>query len=107
MKKKYKRNKNQRSFYFEDYLETNKKNKIIKKNNNFQDRIYILFFFFFSLVLIFSIKITHISLSKKEIFNLEKQTSKFSFTPKSSGYNFASDVLFDNSCCVISISFAG
>ncbi len=78
MKKKYKRNKNQRSFYFEDYLETNKKNKIIKKNNNFQDRIYILFFFFFSLVLIFSIKITHISLSKKEIFNLEKQTSKFS-----------------------------
>ena len=77
MKKKYKRNKNQRSFYFEDYLETNKKNKIIKKNN-FQDRIYILFFFFFSLVLIFSIKITHISLSKKEIFNLEKQTSKFS-----------------------------
>ena len=27
---------------------------------------------------------------------LNIQTSRFSFTPKSSGYNFASDVLFDN-----------
>ena len=40
-------NVNQKSFYFEDYLETNKKNKTLKKSNNFQDRIYILFFFFF------------------------------------------------------------
>ncbi len=80
MKKKLKKNKNinQTSFYFEDYLETNKKNKILKKSNNFQDRIYILFFFFFSLILIFSIKITNISLDKKNIFNLEKQKSKFS-----------------------------
>ena len=33
MKKKFKKNKNinQRSFYFEDYLETNKKIKDIKK----------------------------------------------------------------------------
>ena len=33
MKKQIKRNKNnnQRSFYFEDFLETNKKNKILKK----------------------------------------------------------------------------
>ena len=36
------------------------------------------FFFFFSLVLIFSIKITHIALSKKEIFNFENQVSEFS-----------------------------
>ena len=80
MKKKYKKNKNknQISFYFEDYLETNKKNKILKKSNNFQDRIYLLFFFFFSLVLIFSIKITHISLDNKNILNLEDQKSKFS-----------------------------
>tara|TARA_Y100000768_G_scaffold365173_1_gene326218 strand:- start:19223 stop:20944 length:1722 start_codon:yes stop_codon:yes gene_type:complete len=80
MKKKYIKNKNsnQTSFYFEDYLETSKKNKILKKSNNFQDRIYLLFFFFLSLILIFSIKITHISLSKKDIFNLEKQKSKFS-----------------------------
>ncbi len=79
MKKKSKKNKdiNQASFYFEDYLETNKKNKILKKTNNFQDRIYLLFFFFFSLIIIFSIKITHISLNEKNIFNGEKQTSKF------------------------------
>ena len=80
MKKKLKKNKNtnQASFYFEDYIETNKKNKISKKKNNFQDRIYLLFFFFFSLILIFSIKITHISLYEKNIFNIEKQSSKFS-----------------------------
>ena len=80
MKKKLKKNSNsnQTSFYFEDYLETNKRNKKLKKANNFQDRIYILFFFFFCLVLIFSIKITHISLYDKNIFNFEKQTSQFS-----------------------------
>ncbi len=79
MKKKIKRNKNtdQKSFYFEDYFEINKKNKILKKSNNFQDRIYLLFFFFFSLILIFSIKITHISLNKKNIYNKEKQTAQF------------------------------
>ena len=80
MKKKYKKNKNinQTSFYFEDYLETNKKNLVSKKSNNFQDRIYLLFFFFFSLILIFSIKITHISLNKKDIFNIGEQKSQFS-----------------------------
>ena len=79
MKKKIKKNKdlNQRSFYFEDYLETNKKTKNQKKINNFQDRIYLLFFFFLSLILIFSIKITHISLNKKDIFNFERQNKKF------------------------------
>ena len=79
MKKKYKKNKNinQSSFYFEDYLETNKKNHVLKKSNNFQDRIYLLFFFFFSLILIFSIKITHISLNKKDIFNNKGAKSQF------------------------------
>ncbi len=74
-----KKNKNikQASFYFEDYLETNKKNKILKKSNNFQDRIYLIFFIFFSLILIFSIKITHISLNQKDIFDSEKQGSQF------------------------------
>ena len=78
--KKHKKNKNinQTSFYFEDYLETNKKNQILKKSNNFQDRIYLLFFFFFSLILIFSIKITHISLNKKDMFNIGEQKSQFS-----------------------------
>ena len=80
MKKKRKRNKNinQTSFYFEDYLETNKKNQVLKKSNNFQDRIYLLFFFFFSLILIFSIKVTHISLNKKDIFSTGQQKSQFS-----------------------------
>ena len=79
MKKKSKKikNLNQTSFYFEDYLETNKKNKFSKKKNNFQDRIYLLFFFFLSLVLIFSIKITHLSLSKTISFNQEIVPSKF------------------------------
>ena len=82
MKKTKRKNKNnnQTSFYFEDYLETNKKSKMLKKSNNLQDRIYLLFFFFFSLVLIFSIKITHISLSKKNIFNNQKQLKHFSLT---------------------------
>ena len=67
MKKKLGKNKtaNQRSFYFEDYLETNKKSKNLKKYNNFEDRNYLLFFFFFSLITIFSIKIAYISLSQK------------------------------------------
>ena len=51
MKKKFKKNNNinQTSFYFEDYLETNKKNKILKKSNNFQDRIYLIIFLSFFL----------------------------------------------------------
>jgi cell division protein FtsI (penicillin-binding protein 3) len=72
------KNINQSSFFFEDYLETNKKNKILKKANNFQDRIYLLFFIFLSLILIFSIKITLISLNEKNIFNPKKQGSYFS-----------------------------
>ena len=82
MKKKQKliKNINQTSFYFEDYLETNKINKFSQKKNNFQDRIYLLFFFFLSLVLIFCIKITHLSLSKTPTFNQENTSSRFSLT---------------------------
>ena len=73
MKKKRKINKNynlnQSSFYFEDYMETNKKNKYSEKNNFSQDRIYLLFFLFFSLILIFSIRIIHVSLNSVEIFD--------------------------------------
>ncbi|MDA9180897.1 penicillin-binding protein 2 [Pelagibacteraceae bacterium] len=72
------KNENQNSFYFEDYLETNKKNKFSKKENNFQDRIYLLFFFFLSLVIIFSIKITHLSLSQIPVFKQENTSLKFS-----------------------------
>ena len=67
MKKKSKKDKNinQISFYFEDYLETNKKNKILKKSNNFQDRFILFFSFFFNFN--FSIKITHISLNEENV----------------------------------------
>ena len=80
MIKRYKKNKknNQTSFYFEDYLETNRKNKTLKSSNNFQDRIYLLFFFFFSLIIIFSIKIIVISLDEKNIFTNEEERKKFS-----------------------------
>ena len=70
-------NINQSSFYFEDYLETNKKIKFLKKNNYSQDRIYILFFLFFSLIFIFSIRIIHVSLNKVELFNQENSNNKF------------------------------
>ena len=55
-------NKNQQSFYFEDYFKTNQK---FKREKNFliiEDRLYLLFFCFFSLILIFSLKIIFISL---------------------------------------------
>ena len=77
MKKKKIKDINQASFYFEDYLGNNKKNKISKKTNNFQDRIYLLFFFFLSLIFIFSTKIIHLSLSEKIIFKSENISSKF------------------------------
>ena len=79
MKKKQKKikNINQASFYFEDYLETNKQKKSLKKKNDLQDRIYLIFFFFLSLVLIFTIKITHLSLSKSSTFNQKTNSLKF------------------------------
>ncbi len=82
MRKKNKKNKslktNQTSFYFEDYLETNKKNKSFKKKFLLMDRIYLLFFLFFSLIFIFSIRIINISLNKIEIQNQEHIQSNFS-----------------------------
>ncbi len=79
MKKKFEKNKNinQKSFYFEDFIETNKKTKIYKKSHNLQDRLYLLFFIFFSLILIFSLKIIYTSLSKKSIFSFSEQQSNF------------------------------
>ena len=81
MKKNKNKNKNsninQKSFYFEDYLETNQKNKKIQNSQISQDRIYLLFFLFFSLVAIFSIKITLVSLKNPEILNKKKNYSQF------------------------------
>ena len=39
--------KNQKSFYFEDFMETNVNFKKLEKVNLVEDRIYILFFIFF------------------------------------------------------------
>ena len=80
MKSKIKKkdlNLNQKSFYFEDYIETNQKTKKIKNSNISQDRIYILFFFFFSLISIFSIKIILVSFKSPEIFNYKSNASFF------------------------------
>ena len=72
-------NKNQASFYFEDFLETRKKDKILKKNTISHDRIYLLFFLFFSLILIFSLRIIHVSLNKIDLFYHEKTSNNSSF----------------------------
>tara|TARA_A100001011_G_scaffold399614_1_gene509117 strand:+ start:3296 stop:5023 length:1728 start_codon:yes stop_codon:yes gene_type:complete len=81
MKKKRRKNKylniNQKSFYFEDYLETNQKNKKVKNSNISQDRVYLLFFLFFSLITIFSIKIIFISLKNIEIYSKSSNSSYF------------------------------
>ena len=81
MRKKNKKSKkidiNQKSFYFEDYLETNQKHKEIKNSNISQDRVYLLFFLFFSLIMIFSIKIIFVSLKKFEVYNQDNNSSNF------------------------------
>ena len=70
MKVKRKRNIKQKSFFFEDYTES----EIIVKNENFNlakvslNRTTFLFFIFFSIILIFSIKIIYLSTSDKQIF---------------------------------------
>ena len=81
MKKKLRKNKNfhknQKSFYFEDYIETNLKQKDKSKSFISEDRIYILFFFFFCLITIFSIKITSISFQKPQFLLSKKSDKKF------------------------------
>ena len=81
MKKKSKNSKiinsNQKSFFFEDYLETNQKEKKILKSSISEDRIYILFFFFLSLISIFTIKVFFISLQPVEITEDKKNNLNF------------------------------
>ncbi len=81
MKKKYKKNNkvnpNQKSFYFEDYLETNKKYKKLLNSSVSDDRIYFLFFLFLSLILIFSFKIIFLSFQKPKFINNVKSYNSF------------------------------
>ena len=76
-----KKNKNKKSFYFEDYTES----EIIHNNKNFNivkislNRVAFLSFIFFSLILIFSIKIIYLSLSPEKNFysnNIKKDFIK-------------------------------
>ena len=72
-------NKNQQSFFFEDYLSTNQK---FRKEKNYlinEDRIYILFFSFFSLILIFSLKIIFVSFQSSNL-NINKNY-QYNFNP--------------------------
>ena len=63
---------NQKSFFFNDFLETTQKNKKLNKNKIYEDRLYILFSFFFSLILIFSISIFSISVQKSNFQGYKK-----------------------------------
>ena len=72
-------NRNQQSFFFEDYLSTNQKFR--NKKNYFinEDRVYILFFSFFFLILIFSLKIIFVSFQNSNL-NIIKNY-KYNFNP--------------------------
>ena len=76
-----KKNKNKKSFYFEDYTES----EIIYNNKNFNivkislNRVAFLSFIFFSLIVIFSIKIIYLSLLSEKNFysnNIKKDFVK-------------------------------
>ena len=81
MKKKYKKNKNfnknQKSFFFDDYFEANQKQKDIYKSSIIEDRVYILFFFFICLIFIFAIKITSISIKEPSFLMSKKNDLNF------------------------------
>ena len=70
MRKKQKKNKNlninQKSFYFEDYLDTNKKNKKVKNSSISQDRVYLLFFLSFGTFFV-SLFLPNLSISYQEM----------------------------------------
>ena len=71
--------KNQQSFFFEDYLSTNQK---LRKEKDYiinEDRIYILFFSFFFLILIFSLKIMFVSFQSSNL-NINKNY-QYNFNP--------------------------
>ena len=68
--------KNQKSFFFKDYLEINQKIKR-ERSQVSEDRIYILFFFFISLVFIFSMKILIIASEKPSHISYQNYEVKF------------------------------
>ena len=63
---------NQKSFFFDDFIEIDQKNKKLNKFKIYEDRLYILFSFFFSLILIFSISIFSISIQEPNFQGYKK-----------------------------------
>ena len=70
---------NQKSFFFEDFLETSQRQKITNKSKISDERLYVLFSVFFSLILIFSISIFSISVQQSNL-SVRKDTSQNSST---------------------------
>ncbi|MDA9091821.1 penicillin-binding protein 2 [Pelagibacteraceae bacterium] len=70
---------NQKSFFFEDFLETSQRQKTTNKSKISDERLYVLFSVFFSLILIFSISIISISVQPSN-FNEHKEVNKNSLT---------------------------
>jgi cell division protein FtsI (penicillin-binding protein 3) len=66
---------NQKSFFFEDFLETNRRQKLTNKSKISDERLYALFSVFFSLILIFSISIFSISIQPSN-FNVYKKDNQ-------------------------------
>ena len=77
IKNRKKSNVNQSSFFFEDYLKQIKKIKSYRKIIFFKTEYIFYFFLFFSLILIFSIRIVHVSLNKIEVFEKGASHNKF------------------------------
>ena len=68
---------NQKSFFFDDFLESTKKNKKLNKSKIYEDRLYVLFSFFFSLILIFSISIFSTSIQESSFHGYKKANTAF------------------------------
>ena len=66
---------NQKSFFFEDFIETSLKQKVLNKSKISDERLYVLFSVFFSLILIFSISILSISIQPSN-FNEYKEANE-------------------------------
>ncbi len=79
MKGKIKKQNNQKSFYFEDYTESeiNTKSKSSQLVKISLSRVGFLFFVFLTLIFIFSIKIIYLSLYPEKDFFLEKANKNF------------------------------
>ena len=68
---------NQKSFFFDDFLEISQKQKKTYKSEILEYRLYILFSVFFSLILIFSMSIFSISIQPSNFYNLKNTNQSF------------------------------